>query len=280
MGAVGLESLICRHFGIEQRNAAVRVNGGYLVPHALGKRLDGAINGWNTYLSNLRPSQEFLTGFVTAGNPKFQSFIYLPGRQAVTKAWKPTFTSALNERLKLLNEQKYLPRSLNFAFEAAAKSIIDQAVAFGLPYLSVERALTGLVAAVAESKAIDLFAKAKRMARDEAAESFDKIAEKGLAASLETAVMANWLDSNMPHCHFDQLFSQPLKYYHDDLQTVLACLKQKPRKITYILDNAGESIFDLAVIQNLLLLGHQIKVIGHSRDPIAGEAVAWLRPAA
>lgn len=121
---------------------------------------------------------------------------------------------------------------------------------------------------------LDVYRKDKLKARLTALNLLDQVPDCGWAERLKLVIAANIIDYSSARV-LGKLAEQPDYFYHVLQEAVHAplaidCLEQfqsaviegSPKRLVWLIDNDGEAVFDLWLIQMLLNLGHQITIIG------------------
>lgn len=265
------------------RGSQIRV----LNPHSMAKRMDEAIFTWKDYWSQA----------ATTGLPAFVSPVrlkslgapshipYLPGRTPLHPDLKPVIVIRLNREIEMMVKQRWLPRSLEYIFVYAWKIILQDVAKFGLPYLVTERGLHHILRAAFDWEEIDLYARQKQIIRDLFLQNLEPVrrrieqAPDPLAQALEIALRGNSFGRVETQAFFEgrlnlnlqQLIRKPISYYLDMRDEVLSRLKGPSLRMVYILDNAGESVWDLLFIEQLLKRGHSVTLVAKSLPTLNDE---------
>ena len=295
---MSVELATLKHFGPDKRNIPIKSkNGTYVVPHSLAKLMDSQINRWRTeYIPNLSRAQSTLPDFIIGSNRNFPSLKYLPGRQPLTEDWRTLCEKTVSKRFELMVEQKLISGQLKPVYQAAFDLVFKESVQLKLPMLAMEWVVGNLFRGIGrEDEGIDLLKRQKEQARTQILNIRSSIEGRCassinyLKPSFEAAILGNDLgfiaENNLPglidnfqkSSELPYTWHQPLDFYKDDIYLAIDYLNQSKRKIAYLLDNAGESLVDLFVIQFLLLRGHNIKVIARSKPALNDETAAELK---
>ncbi len=199
-------------------------------------------------------------------------------------------TTCANLRMRTANEiynlerVGWLPpeRELDSIFLETFPIVYKWALEHQTSYLAVEAALSFLWRAAFNCPDIDIYREEKenldefflcRLGR------LDRLLERpsDLSAWLEVVLKGNHFGSRRSHAalvmeeyiDFNSFFKRRLTYYLDHRAKVVQRLSQ-PLKIVYVLDNAGESLLDLRLMEKLASAGHHLTVVA-KRKPVLND---------
>jgi uncharacterized protein with ATP-grasp and redox domains len=252
----------------------------------MAKRIDAAICLWQSRQGERATARlpDFVSPRTIEALAHLSHIPYLPGRSALAPELKDRLQRRFTDELHLLTAQDWLPQRLHYILKAAWETVLVITTDFHLPYLVAEEGLHDVLQAAFQGQRVDIYHNRKEMLRQQIFQRIDEArrmiseAVDPLIKAMELALRGNsfgraeigevLLDG---HIIVERALQDPLLYHTDHTLEVAAKLKRKPLNIIYILDNAGESIWDLLLVEQLLGRGHNITLAGKSRPVINDE---------